>query len=122
MPLCAPAPRQPLHRRDITVRGYKRDDGMFDIEGHLHDTKAVDFNVASGRRAAGESIHSMWLRITVDHSLNIIDAEASTEAMPYLGYCDAVVGKYQQLIGLGIRPAVRKPAAKRIRLLCTTRR
>ncbi len=104
MPLCTPAPRQPLHHRDITVRGYKRDDGMFDIEGHLHDTKAVDFNVASGRRAAGESIHSMWLRITIDRTLTIVDAEAATDAMPYVGHCDTITPDYKKLIGLALRP------------------
>ena len=104
MPLCAPAPRQPLHHRDISVRGYQRDDGMFDIEGHLHDTKAVDFNVASGRRVAGESIHSMWLRITIDRTLTIVDAEAATDAMPYVGHCDTITPDYKKLVGLALRP------------------
>lgn len=105
MPLSNPAvARQPLHHRDITVRGYKRADGMFDIEGHLHDTKAVDFKVASGQRQAGESLHSMWLRITIDRTLTIIDAEAATDAMPYVGYCDRIAPDYKKLVGLTIRP------------------
>ena len=105
MPLSAPtSPRQTLHHRDISVRGYKRDDGLFDIEGHLHDTKAVDFNVASGRRQAGESLHSMWLRITIDRTLTIVAAEAATDAMPYVGYCDQITPDYTKLIGLTIRP------------------
>ena len=105
MPLSAPlVPRQSLHRRDITVRGYKRDDGMFDIEGHLHDTKDVDFKVASGQRQAGDSLHSMWLRITIDRTMTIVDAEAATDAMPYLGYCDQVAPDYKKLIGLALRP------------------
>ena len=105
MPLSAPAsPRQPLHHRDIIVRGYKRDDGMFDIEGHLHDTKEIDFKVASGQRSAGESLHSMWLRITIDRTLTIVDAEAATDAMPYIGYCDQIAPDYKKLIGLAIRP------------------
>ena len=105
MPLSAPtSPRQTLHHRDISVRGYKRDDGLFDIEGHLHDTKAVDFNVASGRRHAGESLHSMGLRITIDRTLTIVAAEAATDAMPYVGYCDQITPDYKKLIGLTIRP------------------
>ena len=105
MPLSAPtAPRETLHHRDITVRGYKRDDGLFDIEGHLHDTKAVDFNVASGRRKAGESLHSMWLRITIDRNMTIVAAEAATDAMPYTGYCDQIAPDYSKLIGLSLRP------------------
>ncbi len=105
MPLSTPAAlRQPLHHRNISVRGYKRDDGGFDIEGHLHDTKDVDFNLASGQRAAGEPIHSMWLRITVDRTLTIVDAEAVTDAMPYAGQCNQITPDYKKLIGLAIRP------------------
>jgi hypothetical protein len=105
MPLSPPAvPRQSLHHRDITIRGYKRDDGLFDIEGHLHDTKDIDFKVASGLRSAGESIHSMWLRITIDATLTIVDAESACDAMPYVGYCDRITPDYKKLIGLAIRP------------------
>lgn len=105
MPLSAPASaRQPLHHRDIIVRGYRRDDGKFDIEGHLHDTKEIDFKVASGQRNAGDSLHSMWLRITIDRTLTIVDAEAATDAMPYVGYCDQIAPDYKKLIGLAIRP------------------
>ncbi len=105
MPLPAPkAPRQSLHHRDITIRGYKREDGLFDIEGHLHDTKDYDFKVASGKRTAGESLHSMWLRITIDGTLTIVDADASSDAMPYEGYCDRITPDYKKLIGLAIRP------------------
>ena len=105
MPLSPPTvPRQSLHHRDITMRGYKREDGLFDIEGHLHDTKDYDFKVASGSRLAGESLHSMWLRITVDATLTIVDAEAASDAMPYEGFCDQITPDYKKLIGLAIRP------------------
>lgn len=105
MPLSPPVvPRQSLHRRNITIRGYKREDGLFDIEGHLHDTKDIDFKVASGSRRAGESLHSMWLRITIDATLTIVDAEAASDAMPYVGYCDQIAPDYKKLIGMAIRP------------------
>ncbi len=55
-------------------------------------------------RPKGEPIHEMWLRITVDRDLVIVDAEASTDAMPYVGECDQVEPAYRQLIGLSIRP------------------
>ena len=105
MPLSEPKrPRESLHRRSIEIRGYKRDDGLFDVEGHLVDTKDRDFKLAAGVRAKGEPIHEMWLRITVDRNLVIVDAEASTDAMPYAGECDAIVPAYRELIGLSIRP------------------
>ena len=104
MPLTNPAARQSLHHRSIHVQGYKRDDGLFDIEGHLNDSKDVDFKLQSGVRPAGESVHSMWLRITIDRTLTIVDAEAVAEAMPYPSYCDQIVPDYKKLIGLAIRP------------------
>jgi hypothetical protein len=105
MPLPEPkAPRTPLHRRSVEIRGWKRDDGLYDIEGHLVDTKDVDFRLAAGTRRAGEPIHSMWLRITVDARLTIVDAAADTDAMPYVGECDRIAPDYAKLVGLAIRP------------------
>jgi hypothetical protein len=98
------APRQPLHRRSIEIQGYRREDGLFDIEGHLVDTKPYDFKLAAGVRAAGEPVHGMWLRITVDRQLNIVDAAAAMDAMPYVEHCDRIVPAYKVLIGLAIRP------------------
>jgi len=105
MPLPQPeAPRTPLHRRTIEIRGWKRDDGLYDIEGHLVDRKDVDFKLGAGVRKAGEPVHEMWLRITVDATLTIVDAAASTDAMPYVGECDRITPAYDQLVGLAIRP------------------
>ena len=96
--------REPLHRRVIEIQGYKREDGLYDIEGHLVDTKPYDFRLAAGVRPAGEPVHNMWLRITVDRSLRIVDAQAAMDAMPYVGYCDQIVPAYRLLVGLAIRP------------------
>ena len=35
-----PKPRTPLHTREVTFNGYAREDGLWDIEGHLKDTKS----------------------------------------------------------------------------------
>ena len=47
--------REPLHRRTIEIHGYKREDGLYDIEGHLVDTKPYDFKLAAGVRARGRA-------------------------------------------------------------------
>jgi len=96
--------REALHRRSIEIRGYKRDDGNYDVEGHLVDTKDNDFKLAAGIRRAGEPIHEMWLRITVDRNLVIVDADAATDGMPYAGECDSIVPHYRKLVGIAIRP------------------
>ena len=101
---------KPLHKRAIEIHGYKRADGLYDIEGHLVDTKAYDFKLAAGVRHAGDPVHGMWLRITVDKGLTIVDAAAAMDAMPYVDYCDAIVPAYKLLIGLAIRPGYHQRA------------
>jgi len=105
MPLPEPtAARTPLHRRTIEIRGWKREDGLYDIEGHLLDRKDVDFNLSTGVRSAGAPIHSMWLRLTIDSKLHIVEAAASTDEMPYPGECSRISPDYRKLVGLAIRP------------------
>lgn len=98
------AKREPLHRRRIEIVGYRREDGLYDIEGRLTDRKDVEFPVGGRRLPPGEAVHDMWLRITVDRDLRIVDAEASSEAMPYAGQCDRIAPDYRRLVGLSIGP------------------
>jgi hypothetical protein len=79
-------------------------DGNYHIEGHLVDTKPYDFRLAAGIRPAGEPVHGMWLRITVDRTLTIVDAAASMDAMPYVEHCNRIEPAYRKLVGLAIRP------------------
>ena len=48
----SPVPRQRLHQRSITYEGYRRDDGLFDIDAHLVDAKDHDFELLTGVRPA----------------------------------------------------------------------
>ena len=96
--------REPLHTRRIELQGFKREDGLYDIEAHLVDTKPYDFQLAAGLRPAGAAIHDMWLRITVDRTLTIVDAQAKMAAMPYEGECNAIEPDYRKLVGVQIRP------------------
>ena len=67
MPLSPPPERELLHSRDIVLRGYRRADGLYDIEAQLTDTKSYgSANRDRGYIHAGEPIHGMWLRLTVD--------------------------------------------------------
>jgi hypothetical protein len=104
MPLKPTVAREPLHTRAIEVRGYLREDGLYDVEGHLVDTKPKDFQLASGLRPAGKPVHDMWLRITVDRALTIVDADAAMDGMPFVEHCGAIVPAYRKLVGLAIRP------------------
>lgn len=104
MPLSSPQERELIHTRQVTVRGYRRPDGRFDIEGHMSDIKTYDFdNRDRGGIAAGEPIHEMWLRLTVDEDLYIHRAEAATEHGPF-SLCPAIAPDYARLEGLTIGP------------------
>jgi hypothetical protein len=108
MPLPPPsAPRERLHKRAITVEGYRRDDGCFDIEGHLIDAKDQAFKLATGMRAAGAPVHEMWVRITIDDTLTIRAVEAASDAVPYAGHCDGITPAYKKLIGMKIEAGFR---------------
>ena len=115
MPLSHPSvPRQHIHTRRVEVRGFRRDDGLWDIEGHLADTKTYSFkNKDRGEVQAGEAIHDMWLRVTVDDGLTIRAVEAVTEAAPY-GICPAITPNFQRLVGLRIGPGFRAKVKERL--------
>lgn len=102
MPLPTSAPRNSIHARDIICRGYRREDGLWDIEGHLTDTKSYGFNSHErGDIPAGEPIHEMWLRLTIDDELEVKAVEAVTDYSPYR-ICGGITVNFQRLVGLKI--------------------
>ena len=106
MPLSSPAARRPMHRRVIECNGYQRDDGLWDIEGHLVDTKPFDIpnsDRPGGQIPAGEPLHEMWIRLTVDTDLTVHAVEATTDYAPY-AICGDITQNFQRLVGLRIAP------------------
>ncbi len=63
------------------------------------------------RSVDGEPVHDMWVRVTIDRQMKVLDAVACTDAMPYAGYCDRITPDYSRLVGLnlfhGFRTAVK---------------
>src|SRR5207237_9586561 len=82
--------RELTHTRRVRYEGYKRADGLWDIEAHLLDTKNHDNHLKTGVRRAGQPIHDMWSRITIDRSFTVLGAEAATDAVPYPSGCENV--------------------------------
>jgi Protein of unknown function (DUF2889) len=102
MPLSPPAPREALHTRTIVLNGYRRDDGLYDIEAQLTDTKTYSFpNENRGTIEAGEPLHGMWLRLTVDEDMRVVAAEAATDYAPY-AICPQAAPNFSRLEGLVI--------------------
>ncbi|MEQ8229531.1 MAG: DUF2889 domain-containing protein [Rhodospirillales bacterium] len=108
MPLSKPAPRKHIHTRDIKCMGFERDDGLWDIEGRLTDTKTYTFeNHDRGGIAAGEAIHDMFIRLTLTGDMEVKAAEASTDSSPF-SMCGDVTETFSQLVGLKVGPGWRK--------------
>lgn len=109
MPLPTPKhPRQKIHTRSIVVDGYRRDDGLLELDAMLEDVKHVDYPLASGLRAAGDPVHLMRVRVTLDAEFTIIDAVACSDRVPYAGGCDTIGPSYSQLIGLNLLRGFRR--------------
>ena len=91
MPLPPPdSERTPGHQRSITVKSWRRSDGLWDIEGHLADIWPEPVPTAGRMLPAGEPMHSMWLRLTVDKRATIVAAQAVTDAGPYGSACASI--------------------------------
>lgn len=103
MPLSSAAPRNVIHTRAIEVKGYEREDGLWDIEAQLKDVKSHAHSRRHGgaERPAGEPVHHMWLRLTIDLDMQIHDAEAATDVGPY-PFCGDITPRFKSLIGLTI--------------------
>jgi Protein of unknown function (DUF2889) len=103
MPLPQPAEREHLHRRSIEINGYRRADGRYDIEAHLTDCKGYDqVNYDRGAIAAGEPVHDMWLRLTLDEHMHIHAVQAVSDSTPYV-MCPSAAPNFQKLVGLRIK-------------------
>lgn len=103
MPLSLPQrPRERVHSRRIVVEGFRRDDGLLELDALLEDVKDVDYTLASGVRRAGDPVHCMRVRITIDADFTIIAAEACLDHVPYPGGCDTIGPAYDRLVGLNL--------------------
>ena len=114
MPLSSPVPRTLKHVRRVNYQGFERDDGLWDIEGELHDSKAYDapcFRDNQATRLAGEAIHHMWLRVTVNHQLVVQAIDVAMDSHPLKG-CAEAQPALQLMVGCsmarGWRQAIQK--------------
>lgn len=101
LPPAAPA-RQLKHRRAIDLHVYARDDGLWEVDATLVDTKTRDLNMIDGPRPAGTPVHDMLLRIVVNRQFDIVAAGSQTRWMPYTGHCSEHGDAYERLVGLNL--------------------
>ena len=111
LPTAAPE-RELKHRRSIDVQIFARGNGLWEVDAHITDVRTRDAHMVNGVLPAGRPIHAMLLRLVVDERMNVVEAGAQTDAMPYPGQCNAYGDMYGRLVGLnllkGFRHAVRE--------------
>lgn len=99
LPLPPPQPRTPMHTRRVEYRGFRREDGLWDIEGELHDSKPHGFEIeGEGHWAPGQPVHHMLLRVSVDETMVIRDIAVAMDAYPH-GPCPQAMAPLQRMVG-----------------------
>ena len=94
--------REELHWRRIDMRGFRRKDGRYEVEGRLTDRKPHYFEPWSGGGhpvPANEPIHDMGVRILFDENLLVLDISTFSDATPY-DICKSGGQELQRLNGL----------------------
>ncbi len=110
--LAPPVARTAVHTRKLTLNGYHREDGLWDIEGQITDRKAYDHLSSGGDTVPpGVAVHDMHIRLTMDNRMKILDVATSIDSAPFVD-CAAAESPMKQFIGLSIGPGWRSTIDK----------
>jgi hypothetical protein len=106
--------RIPVHARDVSYRSFLRPDGLWDIEGTLRDSKAYDqFALERGLLRAGDAIHHMRIRLTIDDAFVVQSVAADMPATPF-DECQRSRAPLDLLVGTRIGAGWRKAIAEKM--------
>ena len=83
MPLSRAERRTEVHTRTLDLHVYHREDDLFDIEGRLVDVKPITVEFHNSHRSAGEPVHDLRLRLTINRQLVVQSAEAKMDVGAY---------------------------------------
>lgn len=107
MPLPILEDREHIHTRTITINAFRRKDGLMDVEGCIIDVKPFPHQLMDTSRKAGEPVHNLSIRITLDDSLTVKDAVASMDRGAH-DMCPQAEPNFSNIIGLQIGPGWNK--------------
>ena len=106
--------RRLMHRRSIECTGYLRNDGLWEVEARLVDTKPfAQRDHFRGELQPGDPVHDIGLRLAVDDALTIREAETTMRATPFPA-CVDVEPILQRLVGERIGPGWRDLVRRKI--------
>ncbi|HTH40689.1 MAG TPA: DUF2889 domain-containing protein [Rhodocyclaceae bacterium] len=114
MPLSPSPQREAIHRRHITCEGFRRPDGLIEIEGHITDIRPFPYHGHwDGEIVDGSPVHEMWLRLVINEQKTIVDVETAMDHTPFPSCLD-VTTHYKRLVGLTIGPGMAKQVFKAV--------
>jgi Protein of unknown function (DUF2889) len=105
--------REELHLRQIDIRGFRRSDGMFEVEGRVVDRKTQDLSISGRIVPAGTAFHNMGVLLVFDGEMVVHDVTTFTDAAPY-DACPAGGLALKNLIGLSMTSGWNKEVRNRI--------
>ena len=108
MSLPPPQGRRPLHTRAVTYRGYLRDDGLWEIEAELCDTKDYVLHLPGHLPLPAHApIHDMLIRVALDDAMTVREIAAAMRSTPF-PECQQARDPLQKMIGATMGPGWRK--------------
>lgn len=107
--------REELHLRQIEMRGYRRNDGLFEVSARLVDRKTHDFTPPGGARlvAAQTPIHDLGVTLMFDKDMIVREVHTFIQSHPYAP-CQGGGDTLQTLVGLRIGPGWNAEVRKRL--------
>src|ERR1700738_773618 len=109
------ARRRLMHTRSVECNGYLRNDGLWEVEARLVDTKpfAQHGDRYRGELRPGDPVHHIGLRLAIDDTMTIHEAEATMRSTPY-PTCVEVEPILQRLVGERIGKGWRELVRRKI--------
>lgn len=109
-----PDVRQAIHTRSIVCRSFARADGLLDLDGRFIDTRAFDYTSPwRGPCSAGDALHHMQMRLTVDRERLIVAVVSAMVSSPY-DTCPGVNPNFQRLVGMSLARGFRQALRERL--------
>src|SRR5690554_4106688 len=91
--------REPLHDRKTHFVGYRREDGLWEVEGELIDSKYYTYTERErGELKPGTPVHWMKVRVVFDNDFTVVDVDAELKALPFR-FCEMSTARLKSLIG-----------------------
>jgi len=106
--------RRHMHTRSIECSGYLRDDGLWEVEAWLRDTKPFHQSASQfrGELKPGDPVHDIGLRLAIDDSMTIHETQAMMRGTPY-PTCIEIEPILQRLVGeRSVRVGANWPGAR----------